>query len=84
MAGRFRTAFRATFRTLHLLMLEVFGALFLALAVLFGAETVRQYQLYADSGGSDGLFWVIMALLFTLMMLGFGIHNFWKARGVRK
>lgn len=82
MAGRFRTAFRTSFRALHTLMLEVLGTLFLALAVLFGAETVRQYQLYTNNG--TGLLWVILALLFTALMLGFGIQSFWKVRSIRK
>ena len=82
MAGRFRTAFRESFRILHVLTLEVFGAFFIALAVLGGADTVRQYQMYADTAG--GIWRVILALAFTILTLGFGIQSFWKVRRIRK
>jgi hypothetical protein len=82
MAGRFRTAFRETFRILHTLTQEVLGALFIALAILFGAETVRQYQMFAS--GRAGTGWVIVAFAFTVLMLGFGIQSFWKARRIRR
>ena len=83
MAGRFRTAFRDSFRILHTLTLEVFGAFFLALAILGGADTVRQYQMYA-SDSTTGLWRVILALAFTVLTLGFGIQSFWKVRRIRK
>jgi len=83
MAGRFRTAFRDTFRIAHTLTLEVLGAFFLALAFLGGADTVRQYQAYTADVDS-GAWRVVLALAFTLLTLGFGIQSFWKARRIRK
>ena len=83
MAGRFRTAFRDSFRILQKLMQEVLGALFLSLAVLGGADTIRQYQMYSD-GVDYGLWRVLLALGFTLLTAGFGIQSFWKARKIRK
>jgi len=83
MAGRFRTAFKDSFRTLHTLTLEVLGAFYLALAVLGGADSVRRYQ--AWSGDAPGGFAsLILALTFTVLTLGLGIHSFWKARRLRR
>jgi glycerol uptake facilitator-like aquaporin len=82
MAGRFRTAFRDSFRVLHVLTLEVFGAFFLALAILGCADTVRQYQMYANT--STGIWRVILTLSFTVLTLGFGLQSFWKVRRIRK
>jgi len=83
MAGRFRTAFRDSFRILHILTLEVLGAFFLALAILGGSDTVRQYQTYT-SGSTSGTWRVVLALVFTLLTFFFGIQSFWKARRIRK
>jgi len=83
MAGRFRTAFQDSFRVLHVLTLEVLGAFFLALAILGGADTLRQYQMYANDAAT-GIWRVILALTFTLLTLGFGIQSFWKVRRIRK
>lgn len=83
MAGRFRTAFRDSYRILHALFLEVFGAFFLALAIFGGADTFRQYQVYLSADGT-GIWRVILTLAFTVLTLGFGIQSFWKVRRIRR
>lgn len=66
-----------------MLVLEVLGAFFLALAILGGADTVRQYQMYA-SDAATGVWRVLLALSFTVLTLGFGLQSFWKVRRIRK
>jgi hypothetical protein len=68
---------------LQKLVQEVLGGLFLALAILGVADTIRQYKLYSD--GVDHGFWrVLLALGFTLLTAGFSIQSFWKARRIRR
>lgn len=83
MAGRFRTAFRTSFRALHTLMLQVLGTLFLAFGVVLGAEALRLYRLYGSDEGSS--VWVMLSMFFfTLLMLIFSVQSFWKARSLGK
>jgi hypothetical protein len=83
MAGRFRTAFKDAFRVLHTLTLEVLGGFFLALAIIGGASVVPEYQRWA--GEADvGVWRIALTVIFSVSMLGFGLHNFWKARKLRK
>ncbi len=83
MAGRFRTAFKDAFRVLHTLTLEVVGGFFLALAIIGGASVVPEYQRWAAA--PDGGVWrIALTVIFSVAMLGFGLHNFWKARKIRK
>jgi hypothetical protein len=83
MAGRFRTAFKDAFRVLHTLTLEVVGGFFLALAIIGGASVVPEYQRWA--GEADvGVWRIALTVIFSVSMLGFGLHNFWKARKLRK
>lgn len=83
MAGRIRTAFRDAIRVLHTFALEVIGGFFLALAVIGGTSVVQEYQRWND--GQDGAVWrVVLAILFFVAMLGFGLHSFWKARKIQR
>lgn len=82
MAGRFRTAFRTSFRALHTLTLQVLGALFLAFGVVLGAEALRQYRLY--SSDETSVAWVLLSLAFAVLMLVFSAQSFWKARSLGK
>ena len=77
MAGKLRLIFGDFFRSLHQLWLEVIGALFVALAVVFGASAVSEYRKGA------GLWIVASAVFLSLLTFGFGIHSFWKARKLR-
>ena len=83
MAGRFRTAFRDALRVLHTLTLEVLGGLFLALAIMGGASVVQEYQQYA-SDPERGVWRIALSAVFSICMLGFGVHNFWKSRTLQK
>ena len=81
MAGKFRLLFGGIFRSLHQLWLEVIGALFIALAVIFALSAFQEYRKLATSQG--GAWIVVSAVLLSLATLGFGIHSFWKARKLR-
>ena len=62
----------------HALWLEVTGFLFLALAVIGGAATAREYHRYLAGTMTRGK--VVMAAGFTLLFLYFGVNSFWNAR----
>ena len=82
MAGKLRLIFGDFFRSLHQLWLEVIGALFLALAVVFAVSAFQEYRKIANAEGA-GLWIVISAVFLSLLTFGFGIHSFWKARKLR-
>ena len=63
---------------MHALWLEVTGFLFLALAVIGGAATAREYHRYLTGTMSGGK--VVMAGAFTVLFLYFGANSFWNAR----
>lgn len=74
-------AVRSIWRVLHLLFLEVTGFLFLCFGIVFGGVAVREYHKYAH--GEIGSGKVVLAAVFTLMFLWFGLSSFWRARHKR-
>ena len=82
MAGKFRILFGDFFRSLHQLWLEVIGALFIALPVVFGASAIQEYRKYSASE-EVGVWLFTSAAGLSLLTLAFGIHSFWKARKLR-
>ena len=79
MAGKLRLIFGDFFRSMHQLWLEVIGALFLALAVVFGVSAVQEYRKLSNPEGA-GTWVVIAAVVLSLLTFVFGLHSFWKAR----
>jgi len=74
--------FGAFLKSAHLLWLEVSGALFIALAIVFGVQSLQEYRKSASAGVS--LSWEFgFAVLLSLLTLVFGVHSFWKARKLR-
>jgi hypothetical protein len=63
---------------LRSLWLEVTGFLFLVLSVVGGGATVREYHRY--TAGTTSLSKVVIAALFTLAFLYFGVESFIRAR----
>jgi hypothetical protein len=63
---------------LHALWLEVTGFLFLVIAVIGGAATVREYHRYIAGTTTWGK--VALAAAFTLLFLYFGVNSFWRTR----
>ncbi len=68
---------RTTGRVARVLWLEVAGFLFLVLAVVGAGAAFREYRHYAR--GQGGLGKVVVAALFTLLFLYFGVNSFWRA-----
>ncbi|OFV92519.1 MAG: hypothetical protein A3H28_04655 [Acidobacteria bacterium RIFCSPLOWO2_02_FULL_61_28] len=72
--------FGEVIKTLRRLWLEVTGTVFLALALYAGAGTLREWRAY----GQGSSLWRLGSSVFVLvMMLGFGLYSFWKARRIR-
>lgn len=66
----------------HALWLEVTGFLFLVLSAIGAGRTVREYQRYAAGVTTRNR--VVLAGLFTLLFLYFGIESFVRARRKNK
>ena len=65
-------------RVLHLLFLEVTGALFLWIALVGGVASWREYQ--NMQGHPEFRYKFVVAALFTAMFLWFGLTSFGRAR----
>lgn len=85
-ARAFYSAGRATAGSVghvaHSLWLEVTGFLFVVLALIGGGATVREYQYYAAGKASSGK--LVVAAVFTVLFLYFGIESFMRARRTSK
>ena len=82
MAGKLRLLFSDFFRSVHQLWLEVIGALFLALGVVFAISAFQEYRKISEAG-SSGSWAVASAGVLSFVTFAFGIHSFWKARKLR-
>jgi len=71
---------RTAARILHRLWLEVTGAIFLALAAFGGLSAWKEWRAY-QAGGA--LWELLLALTFVIMMGGFGVYSFLRARRLR-
>jgi len=71
---------RTAARVLHRLWLEVTGAIFLALAAFGGLSAWKEWHAY-QAGGA--LWELLLALMFVIMMGGFGVYSFLRARRLR-
>jgi formate/nitrite transporter FocA (FNT family) len=70
-------------RSLRQLWLEVLGGIFLAFGVLFIITAVQEYRKYA-SNPAYGTTSLILAVIFSGVMLLFALESFWKARKHRQ
>ncbi len=69
-------------RPLRVLWNEVIGFMFLVLAVMFassGFKLVREYD-----GGAESIAKLVAAGAFVLLLAGFGIQSFLKARRISR
>ena len=69
---------RHTGRVARVLWLEVTGFMFLSLAVIGAAAGFREYRHYAR--GQSGMGKMIVAAVFTVMFVYFGVNSFWRSR----
>ena len=82
MSAKLKHAFAGLLRTLRQLWLEVIGGVFLAFGLMFVATAVQEYRKYVKTPeyGTRGL---ILAGIFSGLMLLFALESFWKARKSR-
>jgi hypothetical protein len=69
-------------RPLRVLWNEMIGFVFLVFAVVPLPRTWRAWRDYDQTG--DGLFHLIVSLIFILTMAGFGIGSFRRARKIAR
>ena len=65
-------------RVLRLLLLQVFGFIFLVIAVMLGSKAVHEYQAFAATHNSPSR--VYVSIFFCAMFTYFGVSSFWRAR----
>lgn len=69
-------------RPLRILWNEVFSFIFIVLAVVFGLGT---YRLFRNGEGEIGEFFMLIGgILFSLMLLWFGVTQFLRARKISR
>jgi hypothetical protein len=73
---------RHTGRVAHVLWLEVTGFLFLCLAVIGAAAAFREYRHYLRGQSVPGK--MVVAAMFALIFLYFGMNSFWRSRKTGK
>jgi hypothetical protein len=82
-AGQFvRHVLPQVIKPIRTLWNELIGFVFLSLAVIPVPRTIRNWQDYNATG--EGLFRVVLSLLFVGMMAAFGIHSFLRARKISR
>ncbi len=69
-------------RPLRVLWNEVIGFVFLVLALLAAPSLYRGIRNF--QGDADSLFRIVFAAIFSLVMLGFGIGSFLRARRISR
>ncbi len=69
-------------KPLRVLWNEIIGFFFVCIGVISAVSTYRRISSY--SGGVEGFMLIILAALFVLMMLGFGISSFMRARKINR
>ncbi len=69
-------------RPLRVLWNQIIGLIFLALAIPGLSSGVRAYRRFAQDGETDSLFHVVLAGVFSLLMLWFGVTSFLRARKI--
>ena len=69
-------------RPLRILWNEVIGFVFIAFGVLFVFSAGRAYMRH--DGSSDSFFRLVLTCVFALVMLGYGVSSFLKARKISR
>ncbi|HZO56625.1 MAG TPA: hypothetical protein VFB63_28205 [Bryobacteraceae bacterium] len=69
-------------KPLRVLWNEIIGFMFLVLGVIFGFSAWRKYREF--NGDFASLLLLMMAGLFVLLMLGYGVSSFLRARRIGK
>jgi len=81
MAGRLKQIFGGVIRSFHQLWLEVTGTFLLIIGLSLAYHVFQSYR--SHTNGDGGGIWQLVAMgVFSALMLGFGIHSFWKSRNL--
>jgi hypothetical protein len=72
----------AVIKPLRVLWNEVIGFMFLVFGIIFAFSLFRRFRSF--DGGPAQLFGLAAAGLFVLMMLGFGVFSFLRARKISR
>jgi hypothetical protein len=86
MAGTVRkllgTVVPGILKPLRVLWNEIIGFMFLSIAVIFGFSTWRRLKEF--TGDLGGLFLLALSVGFVLMLAGFGLFSFLRARKINR
>lgn len=69
-------------KPLRVLWNEMIGFVFIVLGVIFGFSAWRKFKEF--DGNFASLLMLMMAVLFVLLMLGYGVSSFLRARRIGK
>ena len=69
-------------KPLRVLWNEIIGFMFLVLGVIFGFSAWRKYREF--NGDFASLLLLMMAVVFVLLMIGYGVSSFLRARRIGK
>lgn len=69
-------------KPLRVLWNEIIGFMFLVLGVIFGISAWRKYKEF--NGDFASLLLLVMATIFVLLMIGYGVSSFLRARRIGK
>jgi uncharacterized membrane protein len=72
----------AVIKPLHSLWNQVIGLLFISFAVMAAFSGIRAWRDFA--GDAQSLFRVILSAIFSLIMAGYGISSFRRARKISR
>ena len=82
MAGRLKQIFGGVIRSLHQLWLEVTGTFLVLIGLSLGYHVFQSYRSH-KTGEGNGIWQLVAMGLFSILILGFGVHSFWKSRNLR-
>ncbi len=72
----------AAIRPVHTLWHEIIGFLFIVMAIVIGGFGFRAYSRYA--GDPSEFLRILLSAVFTIILAGFGISSFRKARKISR
>jgi len=76
------TVVPAVIKPLHILWNEILGTVFLVFAIVLVRPTWKSYRALDDD--PVNFIKLALSLCFLVLMAGFGIHAFWRARRISK
>ena len=77
-----RTVIPGVLKPLRVMWNEMIGFVFIVFAVMIMGSTVRKWNDFDGSASSIGLF--AASVFFFLVMMGYGIYSFFRARKINR